>query len=70
MKVSLFITCLVDQLCPEVGVATVKVLEMPAARSNLMNVKPAAVNLLLTPDIAKKPKNLPGDLSKSLKMQK
>jgi L-lactate dehydrogenase complex protein LldE len=27
MKVSLFITCLVDQLCPEVGVATVKVLE-------------------------------------------
>lgn len=27
MKVSLFITCLVDQLCPEVGVATVEVLE-------------------------------------------
>ncbi len=27
MKVALFITCLVDQLCPEVGVATVKVLE-------------------------------------------
>lgn len=27
MKVSLFITCLVDQLCPDVGVATVKVLE-------------------------------------------
>lgn len=27
MKVSLFITCLVDQLCPNVGVATVKVLE-------------------------------------------
>lgn len=27
MKVSLFITCLVDQLCPEVGLATVKVLE-------------------------------------------
>lgn len=26
MKVSLFVTCLVDQLCPEVGVATVKVL--------------------------------------------
>jgi L-lactate dehydrogenase complex protein LldE len=27
MKVSLFITCLVDQLCPEVGMATVDVLE-------------------------------------------
>lgn len=27
MKVSLFITCLVDQLCPNVGVATVEVLE-------------------------------------------
>lgn len=27
MKVSLFITCLVDQLCPNVGLATVKVLE-------------------------------------------
>ena len=27
MKVSLFITCLVDQLCPDVGVATVAVLE-------------------------------------------
>lgn len=27
MKVSLFITCLVDQLCPDVGVATVEVLE-------------------------------------------
>ena len=27
MKIALFITCLVDQLCPEVGVATVKVLE-------------------------------------------
>ncbi len=27
MKVALFITCLVDQLCPNVGVATVKVLE-------------------------------------------
>lgn len=27
MKVNLFITCLVDQLCPEVGVATVEVLE-------------------------------------------
>ena len=26
MKVSLFITCLVDQLCPNVGVATVEVL--------------------------------------------
>ncbi len=26
MKVSLFVTCLVDQLCPNVGVATVKVL--------------------------------------------
>ena len=27
MKIALFITCLVDQLCPEVGVATVEVLE-------------------------------------------
>lgn len=27
MKVSLFITCLIDQLCPNVGVATVEVLE-------------------------------------------
>jgi L-lactate dehydrogenase complex protein LldE len=27
MKVALFITCLVDQLCPNVGVATVEVLE-------------------------------------------
>ena len=26
MKVALFVTCLVDQLCPEVGIATVEVL--------------------------------------------
>jgi len=27
MKVTLFVTCLVDQLCPQVGMATVDVLE-------------------------------------------
>jgi Fe-S oxidoreductase len=27
MKVALFVTCLVDQLCPQVGMATVEVLE-------------------------------------------
>ena len=27
MKVALFVTCLVDQLCPNVGMATVDVLE-------------------------------------------
>src|SRR5436189_1290471 len=27
MKVALFVTCLVDQLCPNVGMATVEVLE-------------------------------------------
>jgi L-lactate dehydrogenase complex protein LldE len=47
-KISLFVTCLVDQIMPEVGVSTVKLLRRAGYEVRFPPTRPAADSRFLT----------------------
>lgn len=65
MKVALFVTCLVDQLCPQVGISTVEVLRRLGCEVLFDERQTCCGQPAFTPVTVKKQKSLQSGLSKS-----
>jgi L-lactate dehydrogenase complex protein LldE len=51
MRLALYVTCLVDLMRPSIGFASLRLLEVPAAKSSCRKARPAAVNPPGVPEI-------------------